>query len=489
MKRIYIAYLLVFLGIIFGSTGPNVIFFVMKEVERDVSVAIFLLLGGMACFFVEFLDCLYKKESFFNSVKNVTIVPKKLWIVAGVSMGAIYSFYVRALQLGSISETMLVYRIGPFLSILLATCILGEKIKNWKLLLIATAVCLFGTVITKGFASFNPEVFFDSFMIFTLLAAIVFSLRKNLERYIQKEWKVSIKIIVGVMMLIGGALVSIYALFISGAVFTAPSLSNIAWLGYVGTATSALPIILNLKAYEILGNYSRVAYLEYLIPICGATIAFFMHGEKEIFSFFFWIGFGVISFGIFLADKSVKKRKTILFVCNGNIHRSVVAEICLKQELKKLGFSEKYAVISRGIQGCCGTVKPKYDNLTHYETEWFLTRPILERLGINLQEISTRIAKSVQKRDIQEADVIYAMELAVLGKNNNDFPNSLLTQFPEYSSRMHFFGDIEGDSQELVDCAESKNQEVHTLVNERIVYGIRNNMQKILNHVDSGGKK
>jgi len=176
--------------------------------------------------------------------------------------------------------------------------------------------------------------------------------------------------------------------------------------------------------------------------------------------------------------------KVVLFVCKGNIHRSVVAEICLRQELEKLGLGEQYEVMSRGIQGCCGTVKPIHANLMCYEKEWSLTRPILEKLGIRQTDISKHTAKQVTKSDIQNADIVYAMELAVLGKSESKLSNSLLVQFPQYSSRMHFFGDIEGNGHELADCAGIESQEVHDVVNGRIVYGIRNNVHKIINHVD-----
>lgn len=176
------------------------------------------------------------------------------------------------------------------------------------------------------------------------------------------------------------------------------------------------------------------------------------------------------------------KTIVILFVCMGNIHRSVVAEMCLKQELEKIGISDQFEIMSRGIQGCCGTTKPKHVNMTHYETEWSLTKPILERLDIDFSEIYKRTAMSVKRSDIRKSDVVYVMELAVLGKSDNSLPNSLLKQFPEYSSKIHFFGEIEKTSQELLDCCGSENKELHNLVNERIVDSIRANLRKIITH-------
>jgi len=123
--------------------------------------------------------------------------------------------------------------------------------------------------------------------------------------------------------------------------------------------------------------------------------------------------------------------KIILFFCKGNIHRSVIAEICLRQELEKIGLSARYEIISRGIQGCCGTVKPKYANMTHCETEWSLTKPVLEKLGVDFSEIAKRIARPVSEDDIRRANIVFAMELAILGKNGKHFPLSLFSQFPD----------------------------------------------------------
>lgn len=172
--------------------------------------------------------------------------------------------------------------------------------------------------------------------------------------------------------------------------------------------------------------------------------------------------------------------KVILFVCKGNIHRSVVAEVCLRQELEKLGLAQQFKGMSRGIQGCCGTAMPKHKNMTEYEMEWSITGPILEKLGINLSELARHTSQPVAKDDIEKADVVYAMQLDVLGRSAGNLANSLLCQFTEYSSKIHFFGEIDGVDDEMQDCGNSKDQELHLLINERIVYGIRNNLQVIL---------
>jgi protein-tyrosine-phosphatase len=51
--------------------------------------------------------------------------------------------------------------------------------------------------------------------------------------------------------------------------------------------------------------------------------------------------------------------KTVLVVCNGNIHRSVIAEFCLNKALEEMNLSKRLIAISRGLQGTLGTALPR----------------------------------------------------------------------------------------------------------------------------------
>jgi protein-tyrosine-phosphatase len=182
-------------------------------------------------------------------------------------------------------------------------------------------------------------------------------------------------------------------------------------------------------------------------------------------------------------------KKMILFVCKGNTHRSVVAEICLRQILKEFGFNEEFEVASRGISGCCGTVMSKYVNMTELIENWLITKPILEELGVDLSEVSSHIARSITREDIEKASIVFAMELDVLGGDSKNLINSLIGQFPEHSSKIHFFGELDGNTGDIPDCGKSKDKQLHRLINERIVCGIRNNVQFIINHVKAEGEE
>ncbi len=51
-------------------------------------------------------------------------------------------------------------------------------------------------------------------------------------------------------------------------------------------------------------------------------------------------------------------KKLIMTVCKGNIHRSVIAALCVKKTIKELGLESEYEIMSRGLQGSAGTDLP-----------------------------------------------------------------------------------------------------------------------------------
>ena len=138
--------------------------------------------------------------------------------------------------------------------------------------------------------------------------------------------------------------------------------------------------------------------------------------------------------------------KMILVVCNGNIHRSVIAELCLNRELKRTGLENKIECVSRGLQGSCGTPLPTGKNLRDYPKEWSLTKPVLDRLGIKIPESqqSTPVDGSI----IRKATVVLALDRGVL----IDQSNSLIKQSPELSYKMRLFRELEGNSEDVLDC-------------------------------------
>ncbi len=167
-------------------------------------------------------------------------------------------------------------------------------------------------------------------------------------------------------------------------------------------------------------------------------------------------------------------KKLIVFVCNGNIHRSVVAEACLKQEIEIRGANGLFEVISRGLQGSAGTNPPKHKNLSEYPLEWAIQKPILTDLGLDItKHMSTPINLGVVKR----ASLIIAMDKKVLVK----LPNSLTKQFPEYNHKMKLFMEFEGKQEDVPDCFGSSDVKLHCYVDEMIINIIKKRINLIVN--------
>ena len=89
----------------------------------------------------------------------------------------------------------------------------------------------------------------------------------------------------------------------------------------------------------------------------------------------------------------VKKKKKILFVCTGNLCRSVIAEMFLKKIASEKALA--LDVISRGMMAVDGEKPP-------YETEF-----AAQYLGI---DISSHRAHSIRVSDVDWADEILVME-------------------------------------------------------------------------------
>lgn len=108
-------------------------------------------------------------------------------------------------------------------------------------------------------------------------------------------------------------------------------------------------------------------------------------------------------------------KKLILTVCNGNIHRSVIAEICLNRELKKCGLGDEIVCISRGLEKREGKCR-----MMDFPEEWALTKPVLDELGIVVPE--DRTAQQIDSAIIEDSSVILAMDRRVLNLLKKSFP-------------------------------------------------------------------
>lgn len=147
-------------------------------------------------------------------------------------------------------------------------------------------------------------------------------------------------------------------------------------------------------------------------------------------------------------------KKLIIFVCNGNIYRSVVASEFLQKILKEKKIGSKFSVDSYGIQGTGGTNPPKHKSLLEYSKEWKAAKPTLDEIGVDVkrhkfQKISARIMK--------KADVIIAMDDKVYSRAKN----SLTKQFSNYSSKIHRFSELTSNRKAIKDPLGNGDKKFH----------------------------
>ncbi len=153
-------------------------------------------------------------------------------------------------------------------------------------------------------------------------------------------------------------------------------------------------------------------------------------------------------------------KKLIVFVCKGNIHRSALAEQCLKQLLKEKGLNDEFEVMSRGIS------EPGRKNMTECPRHWKTTGLILKGLGIDIFAFSNREAKVITEEIINRSHVIFAMDKEVL----EDHETSLIKRFPKHAEKIKFFTSMIGDQDDVPDCGPyPDDSDLHRLINEKIV--------------------
>ncbi|MBL8031233.1 MAG: hypothetical protein JNK33_02840 [Candidatus Doudnabacteria bacterium] len=147
-------------------------------------------------------------------------------------------------------------------------------------------------------------------------------------------------------------------------------------------------------------------------------------------------------------------KKLIVFVCNGNIHRSVIAAAFFTNILEELGLDTQYQVESYGLQGTLGTPPPLHKKLKEYPKEWSAAAPILHEFDINIDHHSyQKITPAVA----QKAAVIIAMDT----KTYSAAPNALLKQFPNAAQKIHSFSELTPGHKDITDPLTSGSQQLH----------------------------
>jgi protein-tyrosine-phosphatase len=178
-----------------------------------------------------------------------------------------------------------------------------------------------------------------------------------------------------------------------------------------------------------------------------------------------------------------RRRKMILFVCNGNIERSVVAEKYFIRVLEKAGLDGIFLVFSCGLQGTRGTTKPLHRNLKEYSKEWAAALPGLRQFDI-AEAVAGHISRVITPAIVKKATVIIAMD----DKTYSVAENFLLRQFPEAKHKIHSFSELTPDHEEVKDPAGIGNRRVHQSLIAAICSALEDNFEIILNWVKSGAE-
>src|SRR3989338_615333 len=154
-------------------------------------------------------------------------------------------------------------------------------------------------------------------------------------------------------------------------------------------------------------------------------------------------------------------KKLVLTVCSGNIHRSVIAQLCLDRELVNIEKDTEFEVLSRGIQGTMGTNPPEHPNLRYYPMEYGHTDPCLREIGIEIT--AGQKATVIDEQIVKEASLILAMDKEVLSEKRTPKgePMSLTDQFSEHAFKMRLFMELVGEKGDVQDCGEKDDADFH----------------------------
>jgi protein-tyrosine-phosphatase len=169
-------------------------------------------------------------------------------------------------------------------------------------------------------------------------------------------------------------------------------------------------------------------------------------------------------------------KKLIVFICNGNIHRSVIAAESLRKIFKEQKISRGFFVDSYGLQGTKGTNLPKHKHLSEYPKEWEAAKVTLQELGIDISKHSfQKISEAVMKK----ASVVIAMDNKVYSKAKN----SLMNQFPNYAEKIHRFSELTMNHRDIKDPAGSSDVKLHREIILNIYSTLNKKFRNILDWI------
>ncbi len=298
-------------GAIFAASGPSVFMLMITAMVKEVSVMYFLFIGGLAALLVGYIwrksenDAL---EESWDKLLDWRISGQILF--AGLFLAAHFVFFIYAMQVQSITETIIFVRISPLIVVFLSAIILKkqEKVRSWTGIVFATILSVSGIAIINKINSFSPESFLTSFFLFAITATCSYAFFRVMTVSIKNQSGLSGGAVSGLTMIAGsfGLLVWIVA---TGSPLIMPGTRELLFLSYLGIATVALGVFANLKAVKLIGAQGKIAFVEYLQAIFGPVFAYLINKEVGLDYSVIIIGGLLIVGGAICANLSVETKK------------------------------------------------------------------------------------------------------------------------------------------------------------------------------------
>ena len=138
----------------------------------------------------------------------------------------------------------------------------------------------------------------------------------------------------------------------------------------------------------------------------------------------------------------------IIFVCNGNMHRSPIAERIFRRELKKRGYNS-IEVDSYGLHGFI-LPPPHGKCLKDYPTEYMLSKPHLDKKGINMEN---HLSKPLTEEVLKRANLIVTM--------HPDVNKLLLEKCPQFKNKTFLITNLCANKVILKDVDGSNNPKIY----------------------------
>ena len=167
--------------------------------------------------------------------------------------------------------------------------------------MLASILCLGGVFFMQDVSANSLKQTNFLAMFFGILCALTQAGKNTLSSSLTtKHHSLPNLFVVAVSMIIGSL---IMFLFVSRDSLNILNMNQLSVLIFLGVFTIAIPAAINIHAFRATGNMGAVTYFSFLLPVLGATAAYFINDERGFDYFKLGLSFAVISAGIYFINK------------------------------------------------------------------------------------------------------------------------------------------------------------------------------------------